>query len=129
MPGLLRQRSFYLDAGFDDFIGKPFLFDKGCDCMFRHLNVEFEHEPAAEVTAGTARCADEAGLIDLPGDLRARLLAAARINALTELETLVSELKGLGPATRCLAQELETLLARYDMDGIIVLIEGIPAQV
>ena len=55
--GLLRQRSFYLDAGFDDFIGKPFLFDKVCDCMVRHLNVEFEHEPAAEMIAGAVPCA------------------------------------------------------------------------
>jgi CheY-like chemotaxis protein len=37
--GLLRHRSYYLDAGFDDFIGKPFLFDKVCDCMVSHLNL------------------------------------------------------------------------------------------
>jgi len=81
--GLLRQRSFYLDAGFDDFIGKPFLFDKVCDCMVRHLNVEFEHEPAAGMIPRTKPCDDAPGEIDIPDSLRERLLCAARINALT----------------------------------------------
>jgi len=127
--GLLRQRSFYLDAGFDDFIGKPFLFDKVCDCMVRHLNVEFEHEPAAEMIAGAVPCVDEPGDIDLPDGLRERLLAAARINALTEIETLIVELKGLGPGAQCLADELENLLARYDMDGVIAFVNRVSARI
>ncbi len=126
--GLLRQRSFYLDAGFDDFIGKPFLFDKVCDCMVRHLKVEFEHEPAAEMTPRTTPCDDAPGEIDLPDSLRERLLSAARINALTEIETLIIELKELGPGAQCLADELENLLARYDMDGVIALINKVSAR-
>jgi len=125
--GLLRQRSYYLKAGFDDFIGKPFLFEKICECMVRHLHVEFEHEPAAEVVAGTVPCADEVGDIELPHGLRERLLAAAGINALTEIEELIAELRGLGPGAQCLADELGSLLSRYDMDGIIALINRFPA--
>jgi len=124
--GLLRQRSFYRDAGFDDFIGKPFQFEKVCDCMVRHLHVEFVHEPDAEVPAGSVPCTGETGEIRLPGGMRERLLAAARINALTEIETLIGELKGLGPDARCLAEKLESLLSRYDMDGIITLINRFP---
>jgi PAS domain S-box-containing protein len=127
--GLLRQRSFYLDAGFDDFIGKPFLFDKVCDCMVRHLNVEFEHEPAAEMVPRTIPCDDAPGEIDLPDSLRERLLGAARINALTEIETLIVELKELGPGAQCLADELENLLAGYDMDGVIALINKVSARI
>ena len=126
--GLLRQRSFYLDAGFDDFIGKPFLFDKVCDCMVRHLNVEFEHESAAEMIPRTRPCDDAPGEIDLPNSLRESLLCAARINALTEIETLIVELKELGPGAQCLADELENLLARYDMDGVIALINQVSAR-
>jgi len=126
--GLLRQRSYYLDAGFDDFIGKPFLFDKVCDCIVRHLNVEFEHQPAAEMIAGTVPCVDAPDEIDIPDDLRERLLSAARINALTEIETLIVELKGLGPGAQPLAAELENLLARYDTDGVIKLINAVSAR-
>jgi CheY-like chemotaxis protein len=125
--GLLRQRSFYRDAGFDDFIGKPFLFEKICDCMVRHLHVEFVHEPDAGVPAGARPCAGEPDTIQLPGSLRERLLAAARINALTEIETLIGELRGLNPDTQCLAVELEKLLSHYDMDGIIALVNRLSA--
>jgi len=125
--GLLRQRSFYRDAGFDDFIGKPFLFGKICDCIVRHLHVEFVHEPDAGVPAGAKPCAGEPDASQLPDSMRERLLAAARINALTEIETLIGELKGLNPGTKCLAVELEKLLSRYDMDGIIALINRFPA--
>jgi CheY-like chemotaxis protein/nitrogen-specific signal transduction histidine kinase len=122
--GLLRQRSFYLEAGFDDFIGKPFLFEKLCECMVRHLHVEFEHESAPGEPAGSAACAGKTVAARLPGDLRERLLAAARINALTEIEALIGELKGLGPDAQCLADELDKLLGRYDMDGVIALINS-----
>ncbi|MGB5178950.1 MAG: response regulator, partial [Gammaproteobacteria bacterium] len=125
--GLLRQRSFYLDAGFDDFIGKPFLFEQVCDCMVRHLHIEFVHEPDTGVPAGVRPCAREPDTIQLPERIRERLLAAARINALTEIETLIAELKGLNPDTKCLAVELEKLLTRYDMDGIIALINRLSA--
>ena len=125
--GLLRQRSFYLDAGFDDFIGKPFLFDKVCDCMVRHLNVEFVHEPDTGVPKGDKPCAGEPDAIQLPDGMRERLFAAARINALTEIETLIGEVGELSPDAKCLAVELEKLLSRYDMDGIIALIDQIPA--
>jgi PAS domain S-box-containing protein len=125
--GLLRQRSFYRDAGFDDFIGKPFLFEKVCDCMVRHLHVEFVHEPDTEVPAGARPCAGEPDPIQLPDRIRERLLAAARINALTEMETVIGELKELNPDAKCLAVELEKLLSRYDMDAIIALIDRFPA--
>jgi CheY-like chemotaxis protein len=127
--GLLRQRSFYRDAGFDDFIGKPFLFETVCDCMVRHLHVEFVHEPDTGMPAGAKPCSGEPETIQLPDRMRERLLAAARINALTEIETLIGELKGLGPDTKCLAVELEKLLSRYDMDGIIALINRLSAGV
>ena len=125
--GLLRQRSFYRDAGFDDFIGKPFLFEKVCDCMVRHLHVEFVYEPDTVMPASARPCAGEPGAIQLPGSMRERLLAAARINALTDIETLIGELKELSPDAKCLAVELEKLLSHYDMDGILALIEQIPA--
>jgi PAS domain S-box-containing protein len=126
--GLLRQRSYYLEAGFDDFIGKPFLFEKICECMVRHLHVEFAHEPAQGLPAGAGLCAGETVAVRLPGDLRERLLAAARINALTEIETLIGELKGLGPGPQCLAAELDSLLSHYDMDGVIDLLNRTPVE-
>jgi DNA-binding response OmpR family regulator len=116
--GLLRQRSVYLDAGFDDFIGKPFLFETVWDCMARHLHLDLDHDRVAEAPAGAAPQTADIAAVRLPEALRERLLAAAEINALTEIEALIGELKRLDPAARSLADELEGLLAQYDTDGI-----------
>jgi PAS domain S-box-containing protein len=125
--GLLRQRSYYLDAGFDDFIGKPFVFDKVYECMARHLPVRFECEPAAEVAVASGPCTANPAAVQLSEGLRKRLLDAARINALTEIEKLIGELKVSGPDMQGLADELECLLSRYDTDGIVALVNRMPA--
>jgi hypothetical protein len=109
-------------------LAKPFLLEKVCDCMVRHLHVEFVDEPDTKVLAGAKPCAGEPDEFQLPDRMRERLLAAARINALTEIETLIGGLEGRNPDTKCLAVELEKLLSRYDMDAIIALINRFPAE-
>jgi PAS domain S-box-containing protein len=116
--GMLRQRSVYLDAGFDDFIGKPFLFQTVWDCMARHLHLDLDQAPVEGAPADAAAQTGDMAAVRLPETLRQRLLAAAAINALTEIEALIGELKRLDPAARTLADELEGLLAQYDTDGI-----------
>jgi PAS domain S-box-containing protein len=116
--GLLRQRSVYLDAKFDDFIGKPFLFETVWDCMVRHLHLDPDQAPAEEAPSGAAAQTTDMAAVRLPEAVRERLLAAAEINALTEIEALIGELKRLDPPARTLADELEGLLVRYDTDGI-----------
>lgn len=119
--GLMRQRSYYMDAGFDDFIGKPFLFDKVCECMVKHLNVEFEY---SNVNEDALSCISPTDNLDFPDDMRERLLSASKVNALTDIENLIAELKTMGPGNQCAAEKLEILLANYDMDGIIALVEA-----
>ncbi len=127
--GLLRQRSFYIDAGFDDFIGKPFRVETVCDCIARHLGVRFEGEaPADETAAGARPDSLDPGSLDLPESLRQRLLVAARLNALTDIETLIGEVRSRGPAAEALADELAGLLSRYDTDGIVDLVDRIPVR-
>lgn len=124
--GLLRQRSYYTDAGFDDFIGKPFLFETISTCMATHLGIDFEYEPVVETAPAAPPQARSPGAIQLPEDYRQRLLEAAGINSLTEIEALIGELKQLDPAAQPLVGELEELLAAYDMDGITELVEKVP---
>ena len=75
--GLLRQRSVYLDAGFDDFIGKPFLFETVWDCMARHLHLDLDQAPVEEAPAGAATQTADIAAVRLPEALREGLLAAA----------------------------------------------------
>jgi PAS domain S-box-containing protein len=124
--GLLREPSFYLDAGFDDFVGKPFRFETICDCMARHLNVEIESEPARDVPERIEPPPADIGSLRLPSALRTRLLDAAEINALTDIEALIDELKRLDPGAQAFAEELGGLLSRYDTEGIIALVHQLP---
>jgi PAS domain S-box-containing protein len=126
--GLLRQRSFYIDAGFDDCIGKPFRFETVLACMERHLGVELEYEAVPEACRGATRRTAGVGAVHLPEALRERLLAAARINALTEIEALIAELKGLDASALAVAEKLEELLSEYDTEGITAFVSRIPAR-
>ncbi len=125
--GLLRKRSYYMDAGFDDFISKPFLFETISACMSLHLGVDFEYRAVTENRSVATQ--NERGLdaIELPREFRRRLLDAAGTHALTEIEDLIGELKQLDPDAQALTEELEELLAAYDMDGISELVEKLPA--
>jgi CheY-like chemotaxis protein len=124
--GLLRRRDYYLQAGFDDFISKPFRFETICECMIKHLGIEIEEEPAVELAVGCDSEMTALADLQLADDLRNRLLAAAQINALTEIEALILELKGLGAPAQSLVDKLEVLVAHYDMEGIIELVEQLP---
>ncbi len=121
--GLLRKRDYYLDAGFDDFISKPFLFETVSACMALQLGVDFEYQSVTEIAppATSNRC--DPGTVALPRELRRRLLDAARVNAFTEIEALIGELKQVAPDAIPLADELAELLAAYDMDGLVALVE------
>ena len=125
--GLLREPSFYLDAGFDDFIAKPFRFETVCACMERHLDVAFERAPAAETVPARA-VKPQLPSSALPDPLRERLLTAARVNALTEIEALISEVRRLGAGGEALAARMEQLMSDYDTDGILALLEPPPAD-
>jgi DNA-binding response OmpR family regulator len=115
--GLLRQADYYLQAGFDDFLAKPFLFDKVCERIKRHLAVEFtEPEPAAATDEKTEDF--KASQCRIPADLQQRLLRAAETNALTEIEAGIVELRQLDAASGLLAERIASLVANYDMEGI-----------
>ena len=126
--GLLRRRSVYLDAGFDDRIGKPFRLETVCACMERHLGVEFEYEAVLEAPRDATQPSAGVGALHLPEALRERLLAAARINALTEIEGLIAELKGLDAGALAVAEKLEELLSEYDTEGITAFVSGTPGR-
>jgi CheY-like chemotaxis protein len=108
----------YFAAGFDDFIAKPYRFETVCDCIERHLAVRFEHATAAGCVPGAVQ---DLSAARLTAPLRQRLLNAARLNAFTEIEAVLSELKTGGEEE--LVGHLEGLLARYDSRGILATIE------
>ena len=123
--GLLRRKEFYLEAGFDDFLAKPFIFEKVCERIKRHLAVEFtEPEPVTAVDQNAGNF--DASQYRIPADLQRRLLRAAETNALSEIEAGIAELRQLDEASGLLAARIAKLVANYDTQGIAAEIRKVP---
>jgi DNA-binding response OmpR family regulator len=118
----------YFEAGFDDFIAKPYRFETVCKRIEKHLGGRFEREAAEPAVADRRRSAPDLSAIRLPEALRRRLLSAARINAFTEIEAVLAELKDMGGREQELAEHLLGLLQRYDSRAIADTVETLLPQ-
>jgi len=63
-----------------------------------------------------------AGQLQLPDELYARLATAAELHSTTVLKSCLIELRQLGPGAEQLAEHIRHLMRSYDMDGILHLI-------
>ncbi|MBM3235423.1 response regulator [Candidatus Poribacteria bacterium] len=112
---LKHEQEEYLQAGFDDFIGKPFRFERVCECLAQLLEVEFD---TAEADEGEEQLL-ETPQVTLPEELLTQLKAAAKGYRVTELKEHLNEIEKLGLAGQKLAQRLSALILRYDMDTVL----------
>ena len=117
---LSHERRGFLQAGFADFIAKPFRFEQICDALTTHLNVEFDLATPEPADAETAP--DTWETVDLPPRLLNDLRDATRLNNVTNIERLLCELEALGEAPRKLAAHLRQLKQRFDMDSILAVL-------
>ncbi len=125
--GIYRHREHYLRAGFDDFIGKPFSMDRVVRCLERHLKVRFAKEPKVQsVVNPVAKVMDVSfSEVRLPRALYQRLRRAAELNAFTDIEAALSEVRASDTETEQFANHLQTLLSRYDRAGLLAALEQI----
>ncbi len=113
---LEHERQHYLEAGFQEFIGKPVRVDQLYRCLAGLLGVEFEYAEAAAQPAGRAPV-DLAGLA-LPAELHGRLRAAAEVANVTELRRVLVEVEELGQQEAQLAASLRERVSELDMDAV-----------
>jgi CheY-like chemotaxis protein len=123
--GLLRHADYYTEAGFDDYLAKPFLFEKICEKLARHLHLQFTEQRSAIATAEseTFNSAD----YRMPPEIFQRLQRAAKTNALSAIEEALDELRqhdDHGESQR-FAERLARLAADYDMQAIEAELEKI----
>ena len=114
------ERASFRDAGFDDFLGKPFELSRLAECLQAQLRLD--------LVVSSARPDPETGETDdlaevtVPEALRARLLESARWSRVTALEEGLQELEALGPAQRSLAARIRELLRHFDTEGITLML-------
>jgi CheY-like chemotaxis protein len=119
---LKHEQQTYFDAGFDDFISKPFRFERVCECLANLLEVEFERgEPKAAETESQEIPAD----VSLPEELLSRLKNAAELHKVTELKTHLNEMEELGSEGKQLAQRLRELIRNYDLEAVLKILSEI----
>jgi signal transduction histidine kinase/CheY-like chemotaxis protein len=117
---LAQYRDDARQAGCVDFIAKPIRAERVYECLRVHLGVEFEYAdqlPAKEKFTGW-----NAGQLQLPDELYARMATAAELHSTTVLKTCLTELRQLGPGAEQLAEHIRHLMRSYDMDEILRLI-------
>lgn len=114
---MVHQETWYLSAGFDAFIGKPFLTGDIYSCLAQLLRVEYEYVSDAE--------ASEFSDISLPADLLVRLKAAAHFGEFTQLGNYLSEMREHGKAAQRLADRLLKLTRALDMGEILNILKSV----
>ena len=118
---LKHEQQNYFDAGFDDFIGKPFRFERVCECLATLLDVEFERGESEEAETQPEEVPD----VSLPEELLLRLKKSAELYKVTELESHLHEVEELGPTGHRLAERLRGLIRNYDMEAILKILSEI----
>ncbi|MBI3229155.1 MAG: response regulator, partial [Burkholderiales bacterium] len=116
---LLHEKEAYLVEGFDDFIGKPFLFESIDACLQQPLGLGFTREEQAEVNI----VIPEMAKIRVDKAWRTRLLSALEKGWINGIEAALDELEQQGVSH--LAEQLRQKLNLYDLAGIAQDIEKI----
>ena len=115
---LRHEEEEYFQAGFDDFIGKPFRFERLCECLANVLSVEYEYaETASDKSEETPKI--DFMKVSLPKELLSRLKDAAELYNVTRLERHLGEVELLGDEAILLAEHLRALSQNNEIDRII----------
>ena len=115
---LRHEQEEYFQAGFDDFISKPFRFERLCECLANVLAVEYEYAEVVSDEPEESPEIDKAKVV-LPEDLLSRLKEAAERYSLTRLNHCFAEMEELGEDAQTLVEHLRQLARNQDMEGIL----------
>ena len=122
-----QDRQRYLDAGFDDFIAKPFRFESVCECLARLLRVQFESGVESDKASATTT-APAAWTLRLPARLREQLCAAAADGNVTALGPLLNKVEQLGGEGSQLAGHLRDCARAYDLEKLATVLNALPHE-
>ena len=112
---LTHEQQQFRDAGFDDFIPKPFLVEKICECLTALLDVTFApvHPPAHPQVEPKEIKAPQ-----LPQAILLQLEQAAADHNLTKLSACIDEIELLGEAERLFAQRLRDYARDFEFEKL-----------
>ena len=124
---LEHERRAYLEAGFDDFIDKPFEFERLYECMAKLLGVTYTYGEMVDHD-GDPNMPLDVSVYTLPQDLHERIQNAAEVYSVTELDRYFDEVDGLGENYGRLVAHLRGLRRQHDIEGILEVIKDVGCE-
>ena len=116
--------SQYYQAGFDDYIAKPYRFEAVFECMKKHLQIDFENK--TPLLNENIEISDiDFTLCQIDKSLYEELLQAAIDYNSPLLSSLIMQLSSLGDEEIKLAKKLNHLLEQYDIHSLVNLVKCI----
>ena len=124
---LMHEKKAYLDAGFDDYIAKPFRFKQIFASIESMLGITLKRRPVlAKPAAPEILHYDR---MTIPEPLYQELYAATEINAFSQLESLIAQMRLRQDADLPkLANRFEELLDQYNTNGIADILNEVAHQ-
>ena len=122
---LVHQRQQYLDAGFEEYINKPFHKEEVYIVLKRLLGVEFEYGEEAPVEKEDGAEASLEGVV-LPRGIHAQMVESVGMHNITGLNKGLEELEREGEPYQRVVLRLRKLARTYDMKALGALLEEIP---
>jgi signal transduction histidine kinase/CheY-like chemotaxis protein len=125
---LAHQTQGMLDSGFNHFISKPFRFEVVYECLEKYLDIEFIYNKSTDFNSELDENDSSTEIrVTLSEELHQRLCEAAKLNDLTELDTIITDLKA-DAATQAFSDKLASLLDDYNTEGILELLDKLKQQ-
>ncbi len=128
---LQHSAEYYIRAGFDLFISKPFRFDEIYHAVKDILGVNLQIHDTTQKTSKPTKSLEKQSerqknrTLKLDPELIQELMQAAEYSQLTELNKLLSKLEEYGPEGEVIANHLDLLINTADLDGILEYVEGV----
>ncbi len=118
------EREVFIGLGAQEFISKPFRVEQIAKCLDNLLDIEFEYSQEASLEQKLLNFVEpDYSKITLPEELYSGLKSAAETYSITHLQEVINKLQGQNYDCNQLAIKVKDLITRYDMDGILEIIE------
>jgi len=126
---LENEQEKFKKIGCHGFILKPFRKQTVLDCVQKALSLEYEYEtPAEEVVDDQTAAALDFSKFNLPEEIHSRLKEGAELCNITQLEKTLAEICQLEGSGKDLEPHLKEYVLKYDMDGIMNILEQVTCE-
>ena len=128
-----QEQKLFEKTEFAAIITKPFKINEVFDCLENLLGIKYVCESGDntwgdgghELSASSG--SDDFSAIKVPGDLVEKIVEAAEVNMISDLENLVREIATLGNEHQMYAKYLQKLIDQYRVDEVLTSIKGVAA--